>query len=324
MQYSPLGSTGIEVSRLAFGAGPVPELMTGDDPKQQQQLVEHALAVGIRWFDTAATYGDGRSESNLGAALSALGASSEVDVATKVRFMPEQLDDIAGHARRSVGASLQRLRIEQIALLQIHNSITASPGQEPTSISPREVFQPGGVLEAFQQLQSEGLVRHLGLTAIGQPEPLLEVVRSGCFATIQVPYNLANRSAGQLVSGDSAEANYGNIIGECRRRQMGVFAIRVYAGGALAGQPPSAHTFKTKFFPLNIYRRDQARAELIQSLLPDGMTLQEAALRFVFSHADVTSAIVGFSRPEHIDDAVKYLRSGSLPDELYKQLCQIE
>src|SRR5438067_10318141 len=102
MLYRSLGSTGICVSALSFGAGPVSTLMVGEEGARQRAVVEHAIGRGINWFDTAATYGGGASEANLGRVLEELGAASSVHVATKVRLMPEDLADIRAAVRRSV------------------------------------------------------------------------------------------------------------------------------------------------------------------------------------------------------------------------------
>jgi len=246
-----LGSTDISVFPLVFGAGPISGLMTGDDFENQQATVRRALDAGVNWFDTGATYGDGQSEASLGKVLQSLGAADCVHLATTVRLTPEDFEDLAGSVRRSVVRSCQRLGVSGVTLLQIHNAITRNRDDEPTSIAPADVLQPGGVLEAMRQLQSDGIVKHLGITAIGQAEALREVVLSGQFPTIQVPYNLMTPSAGRGYSEAFDEANYGNIISQCGDQRMGAFAIRVFAGGVLAGLPPSAHTHKTKFFPLD-------------------------------------------------------------------------
>src|SRR4029079_2128414 len=102
-----------------------------------------------------------------------------------------------------------------------------------------------------------GLVRFVGLTGTGQPDAMREVVRSGEFDTLQVPYHLLNPSAGRDVPTDFGEMHYGNIIADCAEQRMGAFAIRVFAGGALVDRPPSAHTLKTPFFPLPLYERDR-------------------------------------------------------------------
>ncbi|HVW37562.1 MAG TPA: hypothetical protein VHB99_09655, partial [Pirellulales bacterium] len=60
MLYRSLGNTGIEISAISFGAGPVSSLMVGDDGDRQRAVVQRAIARGVNWFDTAATYGAGQ------------------------------------------------------------------------------------------------------------------------------------------------------------------------------------------------------------------------------------------------------------------------
>src|SRR5436190_2000065 len=66
----PLGSTGLRISEISFGAGPVAALMTGNDREQQRKTIQHGIEAGINWFDTATTYGNGQSEINLRATCS--------------------------------------------------------------------------------------------------------------------------------------------------------------------------------------------------------------------------------------------------------------
>jgi aryl-alcohol dehydrogenase-like predicted oxidoreductase len=319
MQYRPLGNTGIDVSTIAFGAGPVPELMTESDASSQAEVVRRAVDAGINWFDTAATYGDGRSEANLGEAFRQTGLAGSVHIATKVRFMPEHLAAIEAHVRDSFAGSLRRLGVDRVTLLQVHNSITAGRGDEPTSITPSDVLGKGGVLEAFEKLRRDGVVDHLGITGLGQPAALRQVIGSGAFATMQIPYNVLNQTAGRSTP-SCMETDYGNVIADAAARDMGVFAIRVFAGGALLGQAPSKHTYRTQFFPLDLYERDSGRAASLQGLLGPGLPVPDAALRFVLSHPNIHSAIVGFGRPEHIEEAVRAAAAGPLPDELAQRL----
>jgi aryl-alcohol dehydrogenase-like predicted oxidoreductase len=139
------------------------------------------------------------------------------------------------------------------------------------------------------------------------------VIRSGRFATLQIPYNILNPSAGQTMPPDFAETNYGNVIADCAEMRMGVFAIRVLAGGALAGNPPSAHTLKTPFFPLALYERDVERAKQIARELPEGVSTKEVAIRFALAHPAVSAAIIGFGEPAHVDEAVAWAGHGALP-----------
>ncbi|MGE3314604.1 MAG: aldo/keto reductase [Planctomycetaceae bacterium] len=315
MEFRPLGSTGISVSAVSFGAGPVSGLMTGSTQDRQVAVVRRAIESGINWFDTAATYGGGQSEQSLGAAFAAIGRPADVHIATKVRLMPEHLGDIGKQVRKSFAESLLRLGVARVTLLQLHNSITPNRGDEPTSITPEDILGPGGVLEAFERLRSDGLVEQLGLTGIGNPESLRLVVRSGKFATMQIPYHILNPSAGEVMPEGFAETNYGNVISDCAEMGMGVFAIRVFAGGALLDQEPSAHTLKTPFFPLALYERDRARSLALSKHLGNAR-LEELAVRFVLSHRALSSAIIGFGDPAHVDSAVESAAAGGLSNEL--------
>lgn len=315
MQYHILGRTGLRVSVVAFGAGPVSGLMTGADADAQRATVAAAVAAGVNWFDTAPGYGQGQSEANLGRVLAELGAGDSVHVATKVR-VPLDGGDIAGAVRRSVEESLRRLRVPRVTLLQLHNGVTARRGDEPASITPDDVLASGGVLKALRQLQGEGLVSFLGLTGTGHPVALREVIRSGGFDTLQVPYNLLNPSAGSREPAPPGETDYGNVIGDCAEAAMGVFAIRVFAGGALLGRPPSAHTLTTPFFPLPLYQRDADRAGRLRGTVAGRVAMAELAVRFALAHPAVCSAIVGFSSPKHVEEIASRPLDTPLPDDL--------
>lgn len=313
MIHRTLGRTGLRVSAVSFGAGPVSGLMTGTDSGAQLATVRRAIDAGINWFDTAAGYGDGKSEANLGRVLAELGAADRVHVATKVRIPPEAFGDIAGYVRRSVEASLLRLRLTRVTLLQLHNGITRNRGDEPASITPGDVLT--GVVQGFRQLREEGLVAHAGLTGTGHADALREVIASGAFDTLQVPFNALNPSAGAPGSADG-EADYGSVIADCGEKGMGVFAIRVFAGGALLDQPPSAHTLKTAFFPLALYERDLERARRLRERVAGRLPMAEAAVRFALSHPAVSSALVGFGSPEHVDEVARMRLDEPLPPDL--------
>ncbi|MBX3444472.1 MAG: aldo/keto reductase [Planctomyces sp.] len=309
MRRRPLGGTGLEVSEISFGAGPVSGLMTGDELDRQTDVVARAIALGINWFDTAAGYGAGRSESCLGAALAAVDPAGTAHVATKVRLDLARAESIPAQIRRSFAASLGRLRRPRVTLIQLHNSITARRNDEPTSVTPDDILGPGGVLESFEELRSEGLVGHLGLTGIGDPESLREVLRSGAFATIQAPVHLLNPSALVDAPRGFREPDYGGFLREAHRRKMGIFAIRVFAGGALLDAPPSAHTLKTPFFPAALYERDRRRAAALARALPD-FPPAAASLRFVLSQPEAASAILGFGDVAHVDEAARIAEQG--------------
>ena len=300
MQYRTLGRTGIQVSAISFGAGPVSGLMTGSDANAQCDVVAAAIEAGINWFDTAPGYGAGSSEANLGRALSEIKPAQPIQIATKVRIPLDSTEPISDIIRRSVEESLQRLLVTSVTLLQLHNGITAGRSDEPASITPDDILSRGGVADVFDRLRDEGLIRHTGLTGTGQPSAMKEVIRSGRFDTVQTPYNALNPSAGATSPIQPGDTDYDNILADCAAMRMGVFAIRVFAAGALLGQVPSAHTLKTPYFPLDLYQRDAARAAQLRSELNDGESMTEFAVRFVLSHSAVSSAIIGFGSPSHV------------------------
>lgn len=309
MSYRSLGRTCLSVSRLAFGAGPVSGLLTGNDQELQQRTVARAIECGINWFDTAAGYGQGRSEQNLGRALRKLNPRIPIHIATKVRLHPDRLHDIRTDILESVEQSLQRLQVPAVTLLQLHNGITKTPGDQPFSISPTEIFRPEGVISVFRELQRQGLVQAIGLTGTGDPESMRQAIQSDEFDTVQLPYNILNPSAGRSMPPEFNEQNYGNILEDCQQRNLGVFAIRVFAGGAIYGAPASSHTKSTPFFPLDLYERDLQHSEDLRQ--PESQQQAgEIALSFALAHPAIHSAIIGFGMESHVDDAIQYLNGG--------------
>jgi L-galactose dehydrogenase/L-glyceraldehyde 3-phosphate reductase len=290
--------------------------MTGTDADAQLATVRRAIEAGINWFDTAPGYGQGQSETNLGRVLAELGAIDRVHVATKVRVPAEALDRIGDYVRRSVEASLLLLGISRITLLQLHNGITHNRADEPASITPRDILGRNGVAKAFRRLRDEGLVEFIGLTGTGHAVAIREVIGSGKFDTLQVPFNILNPSAGTAEPAADGETDYGSVIGDCAGKGMGVFAIRVFAGGALLGQPPSAHTLKTPYFPLALYERDAERARRLRERVADRMPLAELAVRFALSHPAVSSAIIGFGSPAHVEEIARMRLDEPFPPDM--------
>jgi aryl-alcohol dehydrogenase-like predicted oxidoreductase len=97
---------------------------------------------------------------------------------------------------------------------------------------------------------------------------------------------------------------------------MGVFVIRVFAGGALLDQPPSGHTLKTPYFPLALYQRDAERARRLLERLGSRITPAELAVRFVLGHPAVSSAIIGFGSPAHVEEVARIPFEEPLPADL--------
>ena len=323
MRYRRLGRTGIEVSAVAVGAGPVSGLMTGDDQDLQLAVLGRALELGINWIDTAAGYGNGASERNLGRCLAMLPGGSGVHVATKVRVQQEEAEAPAAAIRRSVHASLERLGRPRVTLLQLHNAITNTRGAQAAAVTPADVLRTGGVADVLDDLRSEGLLQFVGLTGTGEPAALREVIRSGRFDTIQIPYHLLNASAAERVSPDFPDVDYGCVLQDCAAQDMGAFAIRVFAGGALLNNSPSAHTLTTPYFPLALFEQDRRRAERLHGRLDVHLPMEELALRFALSTPLVDAAIIGFGAPREVEIASRAAADGELDQQTLTAIQQL-
>src|SRR5947207_14293558 len=105
MDTRTLGRTGLEVSVLGFGCGAVGGLMVRGSPGDQERAVARAIELGINYFDTAAMYGNGESERNLGRVMKKL--RPDIRVGTKVRIPAGERDRIAAAATAACDESLQ-------------------------------------------------------------------------------------------------------------------------------------------------------------------------------------------------------------------------
>jgi aryl-alcohol dehydrogenase-like predicted oxidoreductase len=122
-------------------------------------LVAYRSISGINYFDTAPSYGDGRSETNLDKVLSDL--DPNIILASKVRLSLEQLDDIPDTVERSVEASLSRLQRDHVDIIQLHSRIASSRESPEWSgaISVLDVLGEEWVADAFDRLRRQGKTR---------------------------------------------------------------------------------------------------------------------------------------------------------------------
>ena len=149
MKYRPLGRTGLNVSEIGFGCGNVGGLMIRGEHQDQVKAAARAMELGINYFDTASSYGDGVSETNLGKVQNELRA--DVYVGTKFRVDSQDMADIKGAVIRSVDESLARMGREQVDLIQLHNHVTPQREARESSLSPEDVV--GEVVQATETLR---------------------------------------------------------------------------------------------------------------------------------------------------------------------------
>jgi len=316
MNYRRLGRTGLQISELAFGGGRSGGILIDADDDTRRRAVRLALDHGINWFDTAPQYGQGRSEEALGWLLAETGERPRVS--TKVMIGDDDLGDIAGRVERSLHESLRRLRRDSVDLLQLHNRIDAQPGNR--AITAAHVLGPGGVAEGMERLRDQGLIRFMGLTALGDRHETRKVIDSGRFDTAQVYYNMINPSAAR----DTMPARWSGfdstgIMAACRAQDMGILAIRIFAAGYLASP---VRTGRESILTADTDADSEARmADAVFTALAEAHgSRAQTAVRFALSSRDVATAIVGLAEPSHLDEAVAAAKMGPLPAAALQRL----
>ena len=319
MQSRSLGKTGLTVSTLGFGCGNVGGLIIRGTPAERERAVARAMELGVNYFDTAPSYGDGESERNLGQVLKAL--KSRVQVGTKFRLDPHDLHDIPGAVARSLDQSLKRLALERVDLFQLHNRIESARGAGALSLG--DVLNE--VVPAVQKLRQQGKVGFCGITALGETRALHQAIDSGTIDTAQVCYNLLNPSAGFAVPSGFPAQDFGGLLNRTRERRMGVIVIRVLAAGALSGveaRHPVAVPSVDPIATAPDYHTDVTRAQRLGALVRDGHVenLIEASIRLAVSSDAVSTVLVGYSSLEHLEAAAAAVNRGPLPPAALQRL----
>jgi aryl-alcohol dehydrogenase-like predicted oxidoreductase len=308
---------------LGFGCGAVGGLMVRGDPADQERTVARALAAGVNYFDTAAQYGNGESEKNLGRILKRLNPSA-IHVGTKVRI-PNDARSLADAIVQSLDTSLQRLQRTEVDVLHLHNAITVAGGG--SALGVRQVLDE--VVPTFESLRKLGKLRYVGITATGDTQALHEVIDSGRIDSAQVAYNMLNPSAATSLPADYPAQDYGKLLEHTSRARVGAICIRVLAGGALSGSSERHPIASAPPNPIGSARRyddDLARAQRLAPLIKEGYAanLAEAATRFCISTPAVGTILVGIATPQQFEDALTAVKKGPLPQAALDRLAELQ
>ena len=323
MNYRKFGNTGIEVSEIGFGCGDVGGLMVRGEHADQVRAVARAMELGINYFDTASRYGGGQSETNLGQVLKEL--SAEVYVGTKYSLGEADPNDLKAGVIQSVEASLKRLGREQVDLIQLHDRISSQTDVSVRAITVSDVL--GEVREALEVLKFQGKVRFYGMTGVGEPRGIHEVVASGLVSTVQTVYNLINASAGAAAPAGFDMPDYDRLIDLSAEKNVGVIVIRVLAAGALTGTSVRHPVAVQTVAPIGSgrdFQQDESRARQFAFIVNEGFAsdMPEASIRFALSNPGVSTVLVGYSDLEHLEKSVQYAAKGPLPAEALARLPQ--
>lgn len=200
MMYGILGKTGLKVSKIGLGGIPIQQLNQCDASK----LIEKALEYGINFMDTARGYTV--SESLIGNALT--GGRKKVFLATK--SMAREKDAL----KKDIEISLENFNTDYIDLYQFHNI--------PNLQELEKVMAPGGALETFVEYMQMGVIKHIGITS-HNIEVIKKAIEYDIFETVQYPFN-------------AIETQGLDTFGKAYERNIGVIAMKPFAGGALSNK----------------------------------------------------------------------------------------
>ena len=296
-----LGGTGLSVTPLCFGTSPLASMprLYGYPVEEDRAVatVRAALQSPVNFLDTSNGYGeDGTAERRIGAAIQQLGGlPGHVVLATKVDPDPHTGDFGGDRVRASLEESLERLGVDQVPLLHLH---------DPERISFEEGVAPGGPLAALVDLRERGLVAHLGVA--GGPVGLLQqYLDTGEFEVVlsHNRYTLLDRSAEPLFRAAAG-------------RGLGVLNAAPYGGGMLAKGPGVQRTYA---YGARDDRVREAAEAMEASCRPHGVPLPAAALQFSLRSELITSTVVGISSPQRIEQTLE-LAALEIPGELWDEL----
>jgi len=286
-RYNPekriLGKSNIAVTAIGLGlwgvggASAGPSLGPTDD-KESLVTIEAAFDASVNFFDTADTYGNGRSEELLGQVMR--GRRDKFVVATKIAWKDFDSErrvsayDTVEKLIAGVESSLRRLQTDYVDVIQSHINF-----RDPTM----EIF-----LEGFQKLQQDGKVRAYGVST-GNFKYLQQFNADGGCATLQVEYNILNRTPET------------DILPYCMENSIGVIVRGPLAMGILTGK----FNVDSSFVEGDVRRRWQGNTEereifleglaRVEQLRPlaQKRTLPQLALQFALAHPAVTTVIPG-------------------------------
>lgn len=287
-----LGATGMEITRVGFGAWAIGGggWEFGWGPQQDEESISsihRALELGVNWIDTAAAYGFGRSERVVGRALA--GLKDRPYVFTKCSL----LDDGTGHVAHSLKrdsilreaeASLERLGIDAIDLYQIHWP------------DPEEDIEEGWA--ALAELKEQGLVRHIGVSNFDVAQ-LRRIAPIAPVETLQPPYSLVDRSV-------AAE-----ILPHAEQRGIGVIVYSPMGSGLLTGamtreriaaMPADDWRASDPDFNEPLLSEHLAVAERLRAVgARYGVSAGAVAVAWTLRNPAVDGAIAGFRRPDQVE-----------------------
>ncbi|WP_298808429.1 aldo/keto reductase [uncultured Sphingomonas sp.] len=310
MDYTKLGQTGLDVSRLCLGCMTFGVPDRGNhawtlDEEASRPILRRAVEGGINFFDTANVYSDGTSEEIVGRALKEFTRRDEVVIATKVHGRMRPGPNGAGLSRKAImteiDASLARLGTDYVDLYQIHRFDYDVPIEE--------------TLEALHDVVKAGKARYIGASSMyaWQFATMLHVAEANGwtrFSTMQNYLNLLYREEER------------EMLPLCEAEGVGVIPWSPLARGRLTRDwDETTERSQTDVFGQTLYVHtadaDRRVVEEVARIAAErGVPRAQVALAWVLAKPEVSAPIVGASKAAHLDDAIAALELGLTENEI--------
>ena len=311
MNYRKLGSTGLEVSEVGYGAWGIGKSQwMGAEDDESLRALNRAIDLGLTFIDTALGYGDGHSERLVGRTVRE--RDETVHVSTKIP--PKNLtfpapsglhpDETfpADHVRECTETSLKNLGLETIDVQQFH-------------VWQDEWLGEGDWQEAVEDLKREGKIRHFGVSINDhQPANAVKLIETGLVDTVQVIYNVFDQSPED------------ELLPACQEHGVGVIVRVPFDEGALTGAITPETEFDEGDFRNHYFRDDrkrevQERVRAIVSELGVGEDeIAEVALRYILSHPAVSAVIPGMRSVRNVERNMRVGDGKGLPEDQVRLL----
>ena len=302
MNRRRFGRTNIEISELTLGGGFVGGLLLHAPDEVKQDCIATCLDAGMNWLDTAADYGNGKSEKAISWLVGELPAERRPHISTKVRLDAARRDNFPDQVRASIEGSLERLRMDRVDLLILHNPLVPEPDHATLTLD--EAF---GVMDCFDRLREEGLFDHVGFTALGDGPTVRAALASGRFDMAQVYYNMLNPTAGFALGSRTgagwSSSDFTGLLDACREHDVGVMNIRIFAAGVLATD--ERHGREIPITANAEMAAEEARTQAVLAALGErAETRAQTAIRFGLAHPAVSTIVFGVAEMAHVHQAL--------------------
>lgn len=303
-----LGRSGLQVTRLGLGCAPLGNMFTALGEDHARATVDAAWELGLRWFDSAPLYGHGLSEQRLGAALRTR-PRAEYVLATKVGRLlvpghdPDtifaappalrpQFDFSYDGALRSFEASLERMGIDRVDVLHVHDP----DNDERAAVD--------GAFRALRRLRDEKVIGAVG-AGMNQSAMLTRFVERGLVDCVLLAgrYSLLDQSG------------LADLLPAAQKAGVAVIAAGVFNSGLLADPKPGA-TFDYAPAPQELMERAQRLRDICAA---HGVSLRAAALQFPTYHPAVTTVLTGARSAAEIGEN-SALFAEAIPREVWAEL----